>query len=195
MANTNADIIRREFASDAAAVSGLIAGQLGMVTVTPFKIHHKTIGGVFHTWTSDSGDKTQAGKVTIVKTTDQLELQYDGSNTLILSVGSSGNTTITPSGTKVIIPDNKYLEFGTSGVVGTLRFQTAENRLAIESSLGVYIKAGSGVLKLESTAVSGQGITLVGGDYAGTAYNHAGGTARYLTIDGSGRVLVGGVVS
>ena len=49
-------------------------------------------------------DEEFPGKVTITKTTQQLELEYNGSNQADFTVDSSGNLTVAPSGDHIIAP-------------------------------------------------------------------------------------------
>lgn len=121
MANTNADIIRAEFASTAIleGASGVITGQVGFVTVSPYKMGHKELGGSYRYWSSDDGDREQTGKVTITKTTEQLRLRYDASYYTSFTVSAAGDLTITPSGTDLIVGAGKYLKLGHAMTYGT----------------------------------------------------------------------------
>lgn len=65
MANTNADVVRAEFASEVAAEAGITnSGVLAFITVSPYKLVHKELGGTYRYYTSDTGDRTQTGSIT-----------------------------------------------------------------------------------------------------------------------------------
>jgi len=132
--------------------------------------------------------------------TEQLRLSFDGTDRLSFTVDTNGNTTLAPSGTSVWMAADK--KFGVGGTAanpfGFMEWQTSPAELSIEANTGfethVRIKANSGQVILNpDESITGKGITFVGKDYAGTTFAHTASN-KYLYIDASGHVLVGGEV-
>lgn len=142
MANTNADVLRVESAlADIAAT--IRERQNGYANDTK-KIAHKYSGGTVGYWTADDEDLNRTGKLTLTKTTQQLELEYDSTHELDVTVNASGDAAFAPTRHMVVSP-------GTGGVlsVGSASPQTWKT--------ATY----EGVLSLgASSAIAGDGTTM-----------------------------------
>jgi hypothetical protein len=102
MADTNADVKRVE-TGDPVTVT-IKEKQNAYENASPYRIVHKYAGGTRIYWTSDTGDRTQSGSVTIVKTTGpQLDVQYDGSNHLDLTIAANGKATFASNDTDMFL--------------------------------------------------------------------------------------------
>ena len=99
-----------------------------------------------------------SAKLHISGTSEQLRIGYDASNYLSVSVGSTGNATISPTGTSAGVTIN--------GSTVTIQ-QGASNRMTFNGSTSttgmVNITAGSG------TTVSGIGFNMGSGTYSSTS--------------------------
>ena len=142
MANTNADVLRVESAL-ADIASTIRERQNGYANDTK-TIAHKYSGGTVGYWTADDEDLNRTGKLTLTKTTQQLELEYDSSHELDVTVNASGDAAFAPTRHMVVSP-------GTGGVlsVGSASPQTWKT--------ATY----EGVLSLgASSAIAGDGTTM-----------------------------------
>lgn len=153
MANENKDIIRAEFANDAAVSSGIIAGQVGFSLTSPYKMRHKEKGGSVRDYSSDAGDREQAGMVTITKTTEQLRLRWDAGNYTAFTVNNVGQLTIAPSGADVFV-SGRTLITDTNAEQLRLRYDaTNYATFTVNSSGDLTITSTTKIIRLPDTTL------------------------------------------
>lgn len=158
MANSNEDIVRAEFANDAAITAGgIIIGQLGFSLTTPYRMFRRETAGTYRQWSSDLGDRTQTGKLTVSKTTEQLRLQYDASNYTGFTITAAGQLTLSVNAGAggpcdiVLTPATDNITFKTGG----------NNRLVINAGTAIqcYLALVGGVsgtdLVLQNSSLAG----------------------------------------
>lgn len=144
-------------------------------------------------------------------------VDYPGGNRAQINLYASGVDVITiDSGDTSVIntdwewQDDKIVYFGNDGDA-QIEFDSVANELIIQGndpdadniSTSLHLKiAGtnpqSGYIILESADANTSsiaGIKFLNKDYDGNSYDHGGGTDKFLTIDGSGYVIVGNDVT
>jgi hypothetical protein len=114
MANYNADVLRVHGSTVANVLATIIDKQWGFAEDDDILVVKDT----------DSAAKIFAGNKLFSDLTDKTSIvyraqaqgegriEYDSTNYLKMEVNSSGNSTFTPTGTKILLPVNKHLEVG-----------------------------------------------------------------------------------
>src|SRR6056297_1656591 len=98
MANENKDVLR-VFDSEENLSSVVRNRQIGFATNSPYKMLRKDSVGNQVWYTSDTGNREQAGTITAASTSGpQFVSKYDASNYSSFQTNSSGDLTITPTG-------------------------------------------------------------------------------------------------
>ena len=123
MSNDEYDIIRVEALEAGDVLEDLlIKGQLGFATETPYKMLHKEIGGTTRKYTSDTGDRSQAGKITAVLTTGaQLRAQYNGTYYADFTVDNAGYLKVNASGGRIDLASKVLFSNGAQDYLWTSR--------------------------------------------------------------------------
>ena len=153
MANENKDVLR-VFDSEENLSSVVRNRQIGFATNSPYKMLRKDSVGNQAWYTSDTGNREQAGTITAASTSGpQFVSKYDASNYSSFQTNSSGDLTITPTGentsvvgdmsvngTLTLNPGAQAYKIGNRG--STLYFQSQTNDTS--STLELFSKRGDG---------------------------------------------------
>jgi hypothetical protein len=145
MATLYADVLR---VTDTLAnvVAAIRSRQIGMATDSPYKLVGSH-SGTKRYWSSDDGDRTQTGAITITKTTTQLVARYDSTHSLSVAVDADGDATLTPT---------RHLEITTaaSGNV-TINTGSVDSDLTVNWDTGValFVQGSDGYVGVGGIAV------------------------------------------